>query len=675
MDAALEQVELPRLAERLERIWSSPRTLYGALTSVDHKKIGLRYLATAFVFLLLGGLEAGAMRAQLARPETRLLSPEAYDQLFSMHGTTMIFWYASPILSGFSNYLVPLMLGARDMAFPRLNAFSYWTFLLSGLFIYASALGGVMPHGGWFAYVPYTNAQYSPQLNMDFYALALLFLTISSTAGAINFIVTILKTRCPGMSVSRMPLFMWSTLTTSVSMVFAMPALTAALIFLELDRRFGTHFYDPVRGGHPLLWQHLFWVFGHPWVYIVILPATGMASMIIPTFCRRPIVGHVYVALATVSTGIFGFGVWAHHMFATGMPALSTTFFSAASMSVSIPSGIQVFAWLATIWAARRHVLATPMLFMLGFICLFVIGGVSGVMTASVPFDWQATDTYFVVAHLHYVLVGINLFPVLAGFYYWLPKMTGRMLDERLGRWNFWVLFTGVNLTFFPMHVVGLRGMPRRIYTYPAGLGWDWLNLIESLGAVVTVVGILLFLVNVFRSLRSGALAPANPWGAATLEWSTSSPPPEYNFAVIPTVRGREPLWEAHDAVLGPAGQPDLERADPTRAAARATMADPTRSESGSAPGTIALQDWRVLDAGKETLESTLLDADPQAVLRMPEDSLWPLILALALTGLFVALLFKAPVWTLIAALATFGSIAGWLWPTAATFPPASRVA
>jgi heme/copper-type cytochrome/quinol oxidase subunit 1 len=397
--------------------------------------------------------------------------------------------------------------------------------------------------------------------------------------------------------------------------------------------------------------------------------------MIIPTFCRRPIVGHVYVALATVSTGIFGFGVWAHHMFATGMPALSTTFFSAASMSVSIPSGIQVFAWIATIWAARRHVLATPMLFMLGFICLFVIGGVSGVMTASVPFDWQATDTYFVVAHLHYVLVGINLFPVLAGFYFWLPKMTGRMLDERLGRWNFWVLFVGVNLTFFPMHVVGLRGMPRRIYTYPAGLGWDWLNLLESVGAVVTVVGVLLFLINVFRSLRSGALAPANPWGAATLEWSTSSPPPEYNFAVIPTVRGREPLWEAHDALLGPAGAPDLERADPVRAAARATMADPTRSESGSAPGTVALQDWRVLDAGKETLESTLLDADPQAVLRMPEDSLWPLVLALALTGLFVALLFKAPVWTVIAGVATLGSIAGWLWPTAATFPPATRVA
>jgi cytochrome c oxidase subunit I+III len=666
MAGVVEQVELSSLVERLDELWRSPRTVYGALASVDHKVIGKRYLATAFVFLLLGGLEAGAMRAQLARPESGLLSPEAYDQLFSMHGTTMIFWYASPILSGFSNYLVPLMLGARDMAFPRLNAFSYWTFLLSGLFIYASVFAGLVPHGGWFAYVPYTNAQYSPQLNMDFYALALLFLTISTTAGAINFIVTIFKTRCPGMSVSRMPLFMWSTLTASVAIVFSMPALTAALIFLEFDRRFGTHFYDPVRGGSPLLWQHLFWVFGHPWVYIIILPATGMASMIIPTFCRRPIVGHVYVALATISTGIFGFGVWAHHMFATGMPALSTTFFSAASMGVSIPSGIQIFAWLATIWAARRHVLATPMLFMLGFICLFVIGGISGVMTASVPFDWQATDTYFIVAHLHYVLVGINLFPVLAGFYFWLPKMTGRMLSEQLGKWNFWVLFLGVNLTFFPMHFVGLRGMPRRVYTYPAGMGWDWLNLVESIGAVITVVGVLLFVINVIWSRRRGAIAPANPWGAATLEWATTSPPPEYNFAVIPTVRGRDPLWEAHNALLGSAGEEDLAPADPSRALS---------NESNREPTTLSLPVWRVLDDGKEALESTLLDADPQAVLRMPMASLWPFFLSLALTGLFVAFLFKAPVWVAIAGAITLSAIAGWLWPTAATFPPSRTTA
>jgi cytochrome c oxidase subunit I+III len=671
MSTVIERVEIDSLADRLKAVWETPDTLFGRLATVDHKTIGKRYLATAFVFLLLGGLEAAAMRAQLARPDSKLLSPEAYNQLFSMHGTTMIFWYASPILSGFSNYLVPLMIGARDMAFPRLNAFSYWSFLLSGLLIYASALGGVMPHGGWFAYVPYTNAQYSPGLNMDFYALALLFLTISTTAGAINFIVTIFKTRCPGMSVSRMPLFMWSTLTTSVAIVFSMPALTAALVFLEFDRRFGTHFYDPVRGGHPLLWQHLFWVFGHPWVYIVILPATGMASMIIPTFCRRPIVGHVYVALATVSTGIFGFGVWAHHMFATGMPALSTTFFSGASMGVSIPSGIQIFAWLATIWAARRHVLATPMLFMLGFICLFVIGGVSGVMTASVPFDWQATDTYFIVAHLHYVLLGINLFPVLAGFHFWLPKMTGRMLSERLGKWTFWVLFAGVNLTFFPMHVVGLRGMPRRVYTYPSGMGWDWLNAAESIGALITAIGVLMFIANVIWSRKHGKLAPANPWGAATLEWAMTSPPPSYNFTVIPTVRGREPLWETHDALLGDVAGENSGETDAGRASEYLGHHTGYRRNGDADPQSVLLPTWRVLDSGKETLESSVLDGDPQAILRMPEDSLWPLILALALAGLFVALLFKAPVWAAIGGAFSLASLGGWLWPTAATFPPA----
>jgi cytochrome c oxidase subunit I+III len=669
VSTTIERVDIPELAERLDETWKTPKTLYGALSTVDHKKIGKRYLVTAFVFLLLGGIEASLMRAQLARPENRFLSPEAYDQLFSMHGTTMIFWYAAPILSGFSNYLIPLMIGARDMAYPRLNAFSYWAFLLSGVFIYTSFLGGVAPHGGWFAYPPYTGPQYSPALNMDFYALGLLFLTISTTAGAINLIVTIFKLRCPGMSVSRMPLFCWSTLTNSVSIVFALPALTAALVFLEFDRRFGTHFYDPIGGGHPLLWQHLFWVFGHPWVYIVILPATGMASMIIPTFCRRPIVGHVYVALATVATGIFGFGVWAHHMFATGMPELSLTFFSAASMAVSVPSGIQVFAWIATIWAARRHVIATPFLFMLGFIALFVIGGISGVMTASVPFDWQATDTYFVVAHLHYVLLGINLFPVLGAFYYWLPKMTGRMLNETLGKWNFWVLFAGVNLTFFPMHFVGLRGMVRRIYTYPAGMGWDRLNMVETIGAYVTAAGILLFIANVVMSRRSGREAGANPWGAGSLEWTTSSPPPEYNFVTIPSVTGREPLWESHDVVTGPAGESSDDPIDPRRAEVSRAVSAQALHEIGAARTRADLPDWQVLDRGKEALASTLLDGDPQGVLRMPEDSLAPLVLGLALAGLFYALLFKAPVWTGVATLATIVTVAWWLWPTPAEAP------
>ncbi|HEY4218210.1 MAG TPA: cytochrome c oxidase subunit I [Gemmatimonadaceae bacterium] len=619
---------LAGLAERLDAQWSTPHSIYGWFATVDHKKIGIRYLITAFVFLLLGGTEAALMRAQLARPDGHIFSPEVYDQLFTMHGTTMIFWYASPMLSGFGNYLVPLLIGSRDMAFPRLNAFSYWSFVLSGVFVYVSFLAGAAPHGGWFAYVPYTDATYSPGLNMDFYALALLFLTISTTVGAINFVVTIFTMRAPGMSLSRMPLMMWSTLTTSVASIFALPSLTAALIFLELERRVGFRFFDATGGGTPLLWQHLFWVFGHPWVYIIVLPATGMASMMFPTFCRRPIVGHTYIALATVSTGLFGFGVWAHHMFATGMPLLSTTFFSAASMAVSVPSGMQVFAWLATIWAAKRHVYSTTFLFLLGFLLLFVIGGVSGVMTASVPYDWQVTDTYFVVAHLHYVLVGINLFPVIAAFYYWLPKMTGRLLNERLGRWNFWVMFLGANLTFFPMHFAGVRGMPRRIYTYPAGMGWDWLNMLETIGAAVFVVGILLFIINVIWSLRAGAPAGDNPWGASSLEWSTTSPPPEYNFDVIPVVRSREPLWDA-----------------------------PSPSPEASIP------DYRVLDTGRRTLGTTVLDGQPQEVLRMPGDSLWPLAIALALAAMFTAVLLASVVAIVITGILVLACAGGWLWP------------
>jgi cytochrome c oxidase subunit I+III len=616
------------LAERLRREWATPRTLYGWLATVDHKTIGIRYLVTAFAFLMLGGLDTSVIRAQLARPDSHLVSPELYDQLFSMHGTTMIFWYASPILSGFGNYLVPLLIGSRDMAFPRLNAFSYWSFVLSGVFVYSSVLGGAAPHGGWFAYVPYTGPAYSPGLNIDFYALALLFLTISATAGSINFVVTIFTMRAPGMSVSRMPLMMWSTLTASVATIFAMPALTAALFFLELNRRMGFRFFDPEVGGTAMLWQHLFWVFGHPWVYIIILPATGMASMMIPTFCRRPIVGHTYVALATVSTGLFGFGVWAHHMFATGMPVLSTTFFSAASMAVSVPSAIQIFAWLATIWAARRHAFTTSFLFLLGFIVLFVIGGISGVMTASVPFDWQVTDTYFVVAHLHYVLLGMNVFPVFAAFYYWLPKMTGRLLNERLGRWNFWVMFVGVNVTFFPMHLAGMRGMPRRVYTYPAGMGWDWLNMVETIGAAIFVVGGLLFIVNVLWSRKSGAIAGANPWNASSLEWSTTSPPPEYNFAVIPVVRSRDPLWDAQDL-----GVPEV------------------------------IPEYRVLDEGKRTLGTTALDGTPRDVLRMPGDSLWPLWLALALGGVFAALLMAQFVVAAVFGALVALCVGAWLWP------------
>jgi cytochrome c oxidase subunit I len=616
--------------ERLTRIWETPRSLAGALTTVDHKVIGIRYLVTALVFFALGGAEAGLLRLQLAGPQGRLLSPELYDQLFTLHGTTMILFYASPVFSAFSNYLVPLLIGSRDMAFPRLNAFSYWSFVLSGVFLYGGALVGMAPDGGWFAYAPLTSAAYAPGLGLDFYVLAVLFLSVSTTVGAANFVVTIFRLRAPGMRADRLPMYLWSTLSASVAVIFALPALSAALLFLELDRRFGTHFYDPAAGGQPLLWQHLFWIFGHPWVYIVVLPGFGIVSTVIPTFARRPLAAYPLVALASIAVALFGFGVWAHHMFVAGISPMATTFFSAASMTVSIPSGIAVAAWIATLWGGRP-VLRTPMLFALGFLVLFVLGGLSGVMTGVVAFDRQVTDSYFVVAHLHYVLVGANVFPVFAAIAYWFPKMTGRMLDERWGRWSFWLMFAGTNLLFFPMHTLGIEGMPRRVYTYAPGLGWERDNLLATIGTGVLAVGLLLFLANVLRSRASGAPAGPDPWGAGTLEWSVSSPPPAYNFARIPTVHGRDPLW-------GP-------RAGELRAV-----------DQGAHGATL-------LD-GRETPATSVLDADLQGVIQMPGDSWWPLLLALALAALCTAVLLGAWWMAGTATVATGAVLAAWFWPT-----------
>jgi cytochrome c oxidase subunit 1/cytochrome c oxidase subunit I+III len=611
--------------ERLLKLWERKHDLYGWLSSVDHKDVGRRYLFTAFVFLLIGGVEALLIRVQLARPDSAVLTPEAYDQIYTMHGMTMIFWYASPILSGFANYFIPLMAGSRDMAYPRLNMFTYWSFLFSGAFLYVSPFIGQAPHDGWFAYVPYSLTQYSPGLNMDFYALALLFLTISTTAGAINFIVTIFRLRAPGMAVSRMPLFFYSTLTVSISVVLALPPLTAALVFLELDRRWGTHFFDVARGGSAILWQQLFWFFGHPWVYIIFLPATGMISEIVPVFSRRPLVGYTYVALSTVLTGLVGFGVWVHHMFATGMTQMAMSFFSAASMTISIFSAVQVFAWIATIWKGRP-VLTTSMWFAIGFIAVFVIGGLNGIVTAVIPFDWQLTDTYFVVSHLHYVLVGANMFPVFAGLYYWLPKITGRMMDEKLGKVSFALMFAGLNLVFFPMMIVGLLGMPRRIYTYPPNLGWSSLNMIETVGAFILTAGIAVSIWNFWKSCRSGAHAGKNPWNASSLEWDVDSPPPVYGTPHIPTVATRNPLWDDYD-----------EHADPTGE--------------------------RILDHRRVTVTTTALDAEPFAVAKMPDETIMPLLLTLALTGLFTALLLKAMWFALAAVVGCLLVTAYWLWP------------
>jgi cytochrome c oxidase subunit I+III len=614
--------------DRLERSWAEPRGLVAALTTVDHKRIGVRYLLTASVFFLLGGVEALVLRLQLAGPNRRLLSPEAYNQLFSMHGITMIFLFVTPMLSGFGNYFVPLQIGARDMAFPRLNAFSYWVFLASGLFIYSSLVLGIAPDAGWFAYAPLSTT--SPGLNLDFYGLGLILLAISTTAGAVNFIVTMARLRAPGMSLNRMPLFCWSVLATSLSVVFALPALTLDCLFLELQRKWGFHFFDSAHGGNTLLWQHLFWIFGHPDVYIIFLPAVGIVSTIIPVFSQRPMVARTWSILAIMATAFLGFGVWVHHMFAVGLPQLTMTFFAAASMTIALPAGIQVFAWLATI-ITGRPVMKTPFLYIVGFIVVFVIGGLSGVMFAVIPFDQQITDSYFVVAHFHYVLFGGAVFPIIAALHYWLPKMSGRLFDERVGRAGFWLIFLGFNLTFFPMHISGLLGMPRRVYTYPAGEGWGLLNLLSTIGAFVLAFGLVVMAANLAWSLVAGAPAGENPWNANTLEWTTSSPPPSYNFPVTPAVRSADPAWD-HAA-----REDDRER----------------------------LRDGMlVFPDGHETAGTTELGGDLDEVLRMPEGSGWPLALAVSLAVVVTGLIASSNIAAALGIVCCIVALAGWHWRT-----------
>ncbi|HEX6860757.1 MAG TPA: cytochrome c oxidase subunit I [Caulobacteraceae bacterium] len=623
--------EATALRRGLHEIWKTEPGLKGLLGTVDHKKIGVRYMVTAFIFLVLGGVEALVMRLQLGAPNQTLLTPEQYDQLFSTHGMTMIFLYALPILSGFSNYLWPLLLGSRDMAFPRMNALSYWIYLAAGVFMYAGFAMGAGPNDGWFNYVPYANREFNPGLNEDFYSLGMIFLGVSTTVGSANFIVTAFKCRAPGMSLNRLPILIWGTLTASVANLLVVPAVSLAFFLLWLDRQFGTHFYDVSAGGQPLLWQHLFWIFGHPWVYAIVLPAMGMVSDGLPVFCRRPLVGYTIVALSTVLTMVLGFGVWVHHMFATGLPTLALSFFSAASIIIVIPSAVAVFAWTATIWLGRP-VITTAFRFFASMIVLFVIGGVSGFMTGSVPSDWQLTDTYFVVAHIHYVLIGINVFPVVGALYFFFPKFTGRMLDERLGRWNFWTMFVGFNLGFLPMHLTGLLGMPRRIYTYGPDMGWTTLNLITSIGAFVFAIGVLLLFINVAKSLKTGAIAGPNPWGAPTLEWSVSSPPPEYNFAVIPQVASRHPLWEDQ-----------LNEGD-------------ERS---------VIKEGMVLDHGREALAVSPLDGEPEVILKMPGDSVAPFVLTVAASALFVGLLIHGWWLAAIGGVGVLVALVWWLWPTA----------
>jgi cytochrome c oxidase subunit I len=618
-DTALSDAEL---RARLAKTWGTASGIIGRLSSVDHKVIGRRYIITAFVFLFLGGLSAAAMRIQLAQPENRLIGPDLYNQLFTMHGTTMMFLFAVPVMEAVAVYLVPLMVGTRNIAFPRLNAFSYWMFLFGGSFLWISFLLNIGPDVGWFAYVPLSGPEFGPGKRSDVWAQMITFTEVSALAVAVEIIVTVLKQRAPGMTLDRIPLFAWAMLVTSFVIVFAMPAVMVASSMLIMDRLIGTHFFNPAEGGDALLWQHLFWFFGHPEVYIIFLPATGMVSSIIATFARRQAFGYLPLVLSLIAVGFLSFGLWVHHMFTAGIPQLGASFFTASSMLIAIPNGVQIFCWLATLWDGRP-VYKTPLLFVLGFFFIFVAGGLSGIMLASVPIDTQVHDTYFVVAHFHYVLIGGAVFPLLGAIYYWFPKITGRLMSERLGKWNFWLVFIGFNVAFFPMHILGLQGMPRRVYTYQPEMGWGNLNLLATAGSVVLLVGFVLFLWNAISSARRGAFAGSNPWDAGTLEWAASSPPRPQNFDRIPFVTSREPLW----------------------------------AERASFPVITGLA-----VKYREIIITTVSEGRADIRETSPAPSIWPLLAAIATSITFVGSIFTpwAVVWGSIPVAI---ALIGWFWP------------
>jgi cytochrome c oxidase subunit I+III len=611
-------------AHALERAWRDKPGLVGWLCTNDHKRIGRRFIVTAFGFFVLGGLLAAVMRAQLAFPDNRLVGPDLYNQLFTMHGTTMMFVFAVPVMQGMALYLVPLMVGTRNTAFPRMSACAYWIYLIGGATLWIGFLFNTGADAGWFAYVPLAGPEYGIGKRADLWNALVNFTEAMGLMIAVDIATVILKMRAPGMSLRRMPLFVWAMLVTSLMIMFAMPTVMLGANLVQLDRMVGTHFFNPAEGGDALLWQHMFWFFGHPEVYFIFIPGLAFVSAIVPTFARRPLFGHDAVVLSLIATGFLAFGLWVHHMFATNVPELGKSFFTAMSFMIAIPTAVQIFCWIATLWTGTID-LRSPLRFVLGFFFVLVIGGLTGIMIGAVPFDLQAHDTYFIVAHLHYVLIGGAVFPLFAAFFYWFPKFTGRMLSESLGRWQFWLLFVGVNVAFFPMHALGLQGMPRRIYTYGAETGWGTLNLVSTLGAVVVALSMLLFVVNCVRSMRRGEPAGDNPWGAATLEWATRSPPPPFNFVALPVVSSREPLW-ARD------------RGAPTHVSGLSAQS-------------------------REGLVTTVLDAVPDVRYKYPAPGIWPVIAALSIGGWLIWSIFSVSgvLWGMIPPAIAF---IAWYWPT-----------
>ncbi|HEX6708513.1 MAG TPA: cbb3-type cytochrome c oxidase subunit I [Albitalea sp.] len=617
----------PGELERLQRAWKTPRG-WRSLTAVNNTTIGLLYVGTAAGFLVLAGVLALLMRTQLAWPENTLIGPTTYNQLFTMHGTVMMFLFAVPMVEAVGVYLLPNMLGARDLPFPRLSAYAYWAYAFGGAAFFCTLFFGLAPDGGWFMSPPLTGRHHSPGLNADFWLLGIGFIEISAIAGAIELIVGILMTRAPGMSLGRMPVYAWAMLVVGAMIVFAFPPVIAGTALLELERAFDWPFFIVERGGDPLLWQHLFWFFGHPEVYIIFLPAAGMVSAALPAMLQVPLAGQRAVVAALALVGVLSFALWAHHMFTMGLGTLSASLVSAASLAIAVPAGVQVFAWIATFWRGRVR-WNVPTLFLLGFLVTFTMGGLTGVMVAVLPFDWQVHDSYFVVAHLHYVLIGGVLFPLVAALYYWFPLVNGHRLDERRGRWVFGLVFGGFHLAFFPMHLAGMRGMPRRVYTYPAGMGWDAPNLLSTLGAAVLAAGIALLLAEVLRALRRGAQRHGNPWNAPTLEWLHAD---EYGTRSIAQVDAREPLWQ----------QPGLH--------------DEVEQGRHWLPGSCT--------GARETLATTPWQARLHHLVVLPGDSWLPVLAALGTAAFFMLLTVKWTVPAFAFGLLAVGCVLRWLWQT-----------